>query len=53
MPFKIDVNELMSDKPIQAAYTVIIELHKNGQFYSSGQFQDPAAFNYPPYGVTP
>jgi hypothetical protein len=36
-----------------AAYTVIIELHKNGQFYSAGQFQDPAAFNYPPYGVTP
>ena len=36
-----------------AAYTVIIELHKNSQFYSSGQFQDPAAFNYPPYGVTP
>jgi hypothetical protein len=36
-----------------ASYTVIIELHKNGQFYSSGQFQDPAAFNYPPYGVTP
>ena len=33
-----------------AAYTVIIELHKNGQFYSAGQFQDPAAFNYPPYG---
>jgi hypothetical protein len=36
-----------------ASYTVIIELHKNSQFYSSGQFQDPAAFNYPPYGVTP
>ena len=36
-----------------AAYTVIIELHKNNQFYSSGQFQDPAAVNYPPYGVTP
>jgi hypothetical protein len=36
-----------------AAYTIIIELHKNGQFYSAGQFQDPAAFNYPPYGVTP
>lgn len=33
-----------------AAYTVIIELHKNGQYYSGGQFQDPAAFNYPPYG---
>jgi len=36
-----------------AAYTLIIELHKNNQFYSSGQFTDPAAFNYPPYGVTP
>ena len=36
-----------------ACYTVIIELHKNNQYYSSGQFTDPAAFNYPPYGVTP
>jgi hypothetical protein len=36
-----------------AAYTLIIELHKNGQYFSGGQFQDPAAFNYPPYGVTP
>jgi len=36
-----------------AAYTVIIELHKNNTYYSAGQFQDPAAFNYPPYGVTP
>lgn len=36
-----------------AAYTVIIELHKNGEYYSAGQFTDPAAFNYPPYDVTP
>lgn len=36
-----------------ACYTILIELHKNGQYYSGGQFQDPAAFNYPPYGVTP
>lgn len=36
-----------------AAYTLIIELHKNNQYYSSGQFTDPAAFNYPPFGVTP
>ena len=36
-----------------ASYTLIIELHKNNQYYSSGQFTDPAAFNYPPYGVTP
>lgn len=36
-----------------AAYTLIIELHKDNRFYSSGQFVDPAAFNYPPFGVTP
>lgn len=36
-----------------AAYTLIIELHKDNRFYSSGQFTDPAAVNYPPYGVTP
>jgi len=36
-----------------ACYTIIIELHKNNQFYSSGQFTDPAAFNYPPFGLTP
>ena len=36
-----------------AAYTVIIELHKNNNYYSSGQVQEPAAFNYPPFGVTP
>ncbi len=36
-----------------ASYTLIIELHKNNQYYSSGQFTDPAAVNYPPYGVTP
>ena len=36
-----------------AAYTLIIELHKDNRFYSSGQFTDPAAFNYPPFGPTP
>lgn len=36
-----------------AAYTLIIELHKNGEYFQGGQFNDPAAFNYPPYGVTP
>ena len=36
-----------------AAYTIIIELRKNGEYFSAGQFQDPAAFNYPPYGITP
>lgn len=36
-----------------AAYTLILEFHKNGSYFQAGQFNDPAAFNYPPYGVTP
>lgn len=35
-----------------AAYTLIIELHKDGRYFQAGQFNDPAAFNYPPYGIT-
>ena len=36
-----------------AAYTLIIELHKNGQYFQSGQFNDPAAFNYGSYALKP
>jgi len=36
-----------------AAYTLIVALRKNNVMYSRGQFQDPAAFNYKPYGITP
>ena len=36
-----------------AAYTIIIELHKDNRFYSAGQFQDPAAFNYGEYALHP
>lgn len=36
-----------------AAYTLIITLRKNNAMYQRGQFNDPAAFNYKPYGVTP
>jgi hypothetical protein len=36
-----------------AAYTVIIELHKNGVYYDSGQLTDPAAFNYGAYAIRP
>lgn len=35
------------------AYTLIISLRKNNSMYQRGQFNDPAAFNYKPYGVTP
>lgn len=36
-----------------AAYTIIMEVHKDGRYFNAGQFQDPAAFNYPPYDITP
>ena len=36
-----------------ASYTIILSLRKNNAMYQRGQFNDPAAFNYKPYGVTP
>jgi hypothetical protein len=35
------------------SYTIIMELRKHNEYYSRGQFADPAAFNYKPYGLTP
>jgi hypothetical protein len=35
------------------SYTIILQLRKHNEYYSRGQFTDPAAFNYTPYGVTP
>ena len=35
------------------AYTMILELRKDNAMYNRGQFQDPAAFNYTPYNLTP
>ena len=35
------------------SYTIVMELRKHNEYYSRGQFTDPAAFNYAPYGVTP
>lgn len=36
-----------------SSYTIIIELRKDNADYQRGQFNDPAAFNYPPYNLTP
>jgi hypothetical protein len=36
-----------------SSYTLIIAVRKNNAMYQRGQFNDPAAFNYKPYGVTP
>ena len=35
------------------SYTMVIELRKDNAYYQRGQFNDPAAFNYGPYGVRP
>jgi len=35
------------------SYTMVIELRKENEYYQRGQFNDPAAFNYPPFGVRP
>ena len=35
------------------SYTIVIELRKENEYYQRGQFNDPAAFNYPPYKITP
>lgn len=36
-----------------SSYTIILELRKENQYFQRGQFNEPGAFNYPPYGVTP
>ena len=35
------------------SYTIIAELRKDNAHYQRGQFNDPAAFNYPPYNLRP
>jgi len=36
-----------------SAYTLILSLRKNNAMYQRGQFNDPAAFNFTPYNLTP
>jgi hypothetical protein len=36
-----------------SSYSIIIELRKDNADYQRGQFNDPAAFNYPPYNTRP
>ena len=36
-----------------SAYTLFIELRKDNAYYQRGQFNDPAAFNAPPYNLHP
>jgi hypothetical protein len=34
------------------SYTIVAEFRKENEYYQRGQFNDPAAFNYPPYSIT-
>lgn len=36
-----------------SSYSIVLEIRKNNEYYQRGQFNDPAAFNYPPYNVRP
>ena len=36
-----------------ASYTIVLEIRKENEYYQRGQFNDPAAFNYGPYALTP
>lgn len=36
-----------------SSYSIIIELRKDNSTYSRGQLEEPAAFNYGRFGVTP
>jgi hypothetical protein len=47
-----DIGVATSGTAANSAYTLIVSVRKNNQMYQRGQFNDPAAFNYPPYGIT-
>jgi hypothetical protein len=36
-----------------SSYSLVLEIRKDNAYYQRGQFNDPAAFNYAPYNVTP
>lgn len=39
--------------PANSSYSIILELRKENDCYQRGQFNDPAAFNYGDYSITP
>jgi hypothetical protein len=48
-----DIGIITYGQQANSSYTIIIELRKDNNDYQRGQFNDPAAFNYPPYSITP
>jgi hypothetical protein len=48
-----DIGVYTSGAAANCSYTLIISLRKNNAMYQRGQFNDPAAFNYGAYKITP
>lgn len=48
-----DLGVMTTGGTANSAYTLIVALRKNNQMYQRGQFNDPAAFNYGNYKLTP
>ena len=50
---KGDIGVITRGMVANDSYTMVVELRKDNAHYQRGQFNDPAAFNYTPYGVRP
>jgi hypothetical protein len=48
-----DIGILTRGMAADKSYTIMIELRKENEYYSRGQFVDPAAFNYGEYSLKP
>jgi len=48
-----DIGIITRNMGLNDSYTMVLELRKHNEYYQRGQFNDPAAFNYPPFGVRP
>ena len=48
-----DIGVATQGATANSAYTLIISVRKNNAMYQRGQLNDPAAFNYGPYKLTP
>lgn len=36
-----------------SSYSIVMELHKDSQYYNAGQLTEPSAFNYGQFGIKP
>ena len=48
-----DLGVYTSGAVANSAYTLILTFRKNNAHYQRGHFNDPAAFNYGPFGIKP